>query len=246
MPDTHILVRGQILHYLNDPGPGDDPSAWEFFDDGALWISNGHIRAAGPWSAIRANMPPDVRQAARFHDYQGQLVLPGLVDTHIHYPQAGVIGSYGRQLLDWLNDYTFPAEARFADYTVAEKTAAFVVDRLLAHGTTTASVFATVHAHSVDAFFQAAEAKKLRMLCGKVLMDRHCPDALSDTAESGRADSQALIERWHGKGRLGYTLTPRFAPTSTREQLQATGELFASRPDLHLQTHLAENRAEID
>lgn len=107
-------------------------------------------------------------------------------------------------------------------------------------------MFATVHAHSVDAFFRAAEAKNLRMLCGKVLMDRHCPDTLRDTAESGRADSQALIERWHGKGRLGYTLTPRFAPTSTREQLQATGELFASRPDLHLQTHLAENRAEID
>ena len=246
MSDTHVLVRGQILHYLNDPGPGDDPSAWEFFDDGALWITNGHIRAAGPWAALRANMPPAIRDAATFHDHRGKLVLPGLVDTHIHYPQAGVIGSYGRQLLDWLNDYTFPAEARFADYSVAEKTAAFVVDRLLAHGTTTASVFATVHAHSVDAFFRAAEARNMRMLCGKVLMDRHCPDTLSDTAESGRADSQALIERWHGKGRLGYTLTPRFAPTSTREQLQATSELFASRPDLHLQTHLAENRAEID
>ncbi len=246
MSDTHVLVRGQILHYLNDPGPADDPAAWEFFDDGALWIANGHIRAAGPWAALRANMPPAIRDAATFHDHRGKLVLPGLVDTHIHYPQAGVIGSYGRQLLDWLNDYTFPAEARFADYAVAEKTAAFVVDRLLAHGTTTASVFATVHAHSVDAFFRAAEARNMRMLCGKVLMDRHCPDTLSDTAESGRADSQALIERWHGKGRLGYTLTPRFAPTSTREQLQATGELFASRPDLHLQTHLAENRAEID
>jgi len=112
-------------------------------------------------------------------------------------------------------------------------------------GTTTASVFATVHAHSVDAFFSAAEAKGLRMLCGKVLMDRHCPDNLRDSAASGHADSQALIERWHGRGRLGYSLTPRFAPTSTREQLQATGELFSARPDLHLQTHLAENPAEI-
>ncbi|MBS0353998.1 MAG: guanine deaminase [Proteobacteria bacterium] len=242
---AHILVRGQILHYLSDPGPGDDPSAWEFFDDGALWIVDGRIHAAGPWSAINANMPPEVRRSAVFHDHRDRLVLPGLVDTHIHYPQAGVIGSFGRQLLDWLNDYTFPAEARFADYGVAERTAEFVVQRLLAHGTTTASVFATVHAHSVDAFFEASAARKLRMLCGKVLMDRNCPDDLRDDAVSGRADSQALIERWHGQGRLRYTLTPRFAPTSTPEQLQAVGELFASRPDLHLQTHLAENPAEI-
>ncbi|MBS0347991.1 MAG: guanine deaminase [Proteobacteria bacterium] len=242
---AHVLVRGQILHYLADPGPGDDPSAWEFFDDGALWIVDGHIHAAGPWSAINANMPPDVRRAAVFHDHRDRLVLPGLVDTHIHYPQAGVIGSFGRQLLDWLNDYTFPAEARFATYSVAERTAGFVVERLLAHGTTTASVFATVHAHSVDAFFEAAAARKLRMLCGKVLMDRNCPDNLRDDAVSGRADSQALIERWHGRERLRYTLTPRFAPTSTPAQLQAVGELFGSQPDLHLQTHLAENPAEI-
>ena len=240
-----VLVRGQILHYLTDPGPGDDPAAWEYFDDGALWIVDGHVQSVGPWAAVTANLAPQVREAASFHDHRGKLVLPGLVDTHIHYPQAGVIGSFGRQLLDWLNDYTFPAEARFADYSEAEKSAAFVVDRLLAHGTTTASVFATVHAHSVDAFFSAAEAKGLRMLCGKVLMDRHCPDDLRDSAASSRADSQALIERWHGRGRLGYSLTPRFAPTSTREQLQATGELFQARPDLHLQTHLAENPAEI-
>ncbi len=241
----HVLVRGQVLHYLSDPGPNDDPTAWEFFEDGGLWIIDGRIHAAGPWAAIQANMPPSLREGADFHDHRGHLVLPGLVDTHLHYPQAGVIGSYGRQLLDWLNDYTFPAEAGFADYSVAERTARYVTDRLLAHGTTTASVYATVHAHSAEAFFRVAEARKLRMLCGKVLMDRNCPDALRDTPDSGRADSAALIERWHGKGRLGYSLTPRFAPTSSREQLQATGELFAAFPDLHLQTHLAENKAEI-
>ena len=243
---AHRLVRGQLLHFLADPGPADDPAAWQFFDDGGLWIADGHIRAAGPWASVCAALPPGVHEAATLHDYRGRLVLPGFVDCHLHYPQAGVIASYGRQLLAWLNDYVFPAEARFADASEAERTAAFVVDRLLAHGTTTASVFATVHPHSVDAFFAAAEARGLRMLCGKVLMDRNCPPDLRDTAAGGITDSQRLIERWHGPGRLRYSLTPRFAPTSSPEQLRLTGELLASQPGLHLQTHLAETPAELD
>lgn len=243
---SNRLVRGQLLHFLADPGMGDDPAAWQFFDDGGLWIRDGRIQAAGPWAAITAALPPGVREAATFHDYRGHLVLPGFVDCHLHYPQAGVIASYGRQLLDWLNDYVFPAEARFADASEAERSAAFVVDRLLAHGTTTASVFATVHPHSVDAFFAAAEARGLRMLCGKVLMDRNCPPDLRDTAAGGMADSLRLIERWHGRGRLRYSLTPRFAPTSSPEQLRLCGELLASQPGLHLQTHLAENPCELD
>ena len=243
---SNRLVRGQLLHFLADPGMGDDPAAWQFFDDGGLWIRDGRIQAAGPWAAITAALPPGVGESATVHDYRGHLVLPGFVDCHLHYPQAGVIASYGRQLLDWLNDYVFPAEARFADASEAERSAAFVVDRLLAHGTTTASVFATVHPHSVDAFFAAAEARGLRMLCGKVLMDRNCPPELRDTATGGIADSLRLIERWHGRGRLRYSLTPRFAPTSSPEQLRLTGELLASRPGLHLQTHLAENPCELD
>ena len=239
---AHRLVRGQLLHFLADPGMGDDPAAWQFFDDGGLWIRDGRIQAAGPWAAL----PPGVGESATVHDYRGHLVLPGFVDCHLHYPQAGVIASYGRQLLDWLNDYVFPAEARFADASEAERTAAFVVRRLLAHGTTTASVFATVHPHSVDAFFAAAEARGLRMLCGKVLMDRNCPADLRDTAAGGIADSLRLIERWHGRGRLRYSLTPRFAPTSSPEQLRLCGELLASQPGLHLQTHLAENPCELD
>ena len=243
---SNRLVRGQLLHFLADPGMGDDPAAWQFFDDGGLWMRDGRIQAAGPWAALTAALPPGVGESATVHDYRGHLVLPGFVDCHLHYPQAGVIASYGRQLLDWLNDYVFPAEARFADASEAERTAAFVVDRLLAHGTTTASVFATVHPHSVDAFFAAAEARGLRMLCGKVLMDRNCPPDLRDTAAGGMADSQRLIERWHDRGRLRYSLTPRFAPTSSPEQLRLCGELLASQPGLHLQTHLAENPCELD
>lgn len=243
---SNRLVRGQLLHFLADPGMGDDPAAWQFFDDGGLWMRDGRIQAAGPWAALTAALPPGVGESATVHDYRGHLVLPGFVDCHLHYPQAGVIASYGRQLLDWLNDYVFPAEARFADASEAERTAAFVVDRLLAHGTTTASVFATVHPHSVDAFFAAAEARGLRMLCGKVLMDRNCPPDLRDTAAGGMADSLRLIERWHGRGRLRYSLTPRFAPTSSPEQLRLCGELLASQPGLHLQTHLAENPCELD
>ena len=243
---SNRLVRGQLLHFLADPGMGDDPAAWQFFDDGGLWIRDGRIQAAGPWAALTAALPPGVGESATVHDYRGHLVLPGFVDCHLHYPQAGVIASYGRQLLDWLNDYVFPAEARFADASEAERSAAFVVDRLIAHGTTTASVFATVHPHSVDAFFAAAEARGLRMLCGKVLMDRNCPPNLRDTAAGGMADSLRLIERWHGRGRLRYSLTPRFAPTSSPEQLRLCGELLASQPGLHLQTHLAENPCELD
>ncbi len=240
-----LLVRGQVLHFLDDPGEAEDARSMGWFEDGALLIHAGRVVAAGPWTQLEREFPAQRLAQARQLDYRRRLILPGLVDTHIHYPQAGVIASFGRQLLDWLGDYTFPAEQAFADPEVAQHTARFVLGRLLAHGTTTASVFATVHAHSVDAWFGAAQAAGVRTLCGKVLMDRNCPPALADTAQSGAQESAALIARWHGQGRLGYSLTPRFAATSTAEQLEACGELFASRADLHLQSHLAENPQEI-
>ncbi|MEC7119678.1 MAG: guanine deaminase, partial [Pseudomonadota bacterium] len=178
-------------------------------------------------------------------DYRGKLIMPAFIDTHCHYPQSKVIGSYGRQLLDWLNDYTFPTEASFTDPQICADTADYFIQRLLAHGTTTASVFATVHPHSVDAFMQRAEQYNLRMLCGKVLMDRNSPDNLRNSAEQSAQDSADLIERWHGRARLRYSITPRFAPTSTPTQLQLAGELFHSRSDLHVQSHLSENKHEI-
>jgi guanine deaminase len=188
---------------------------------------------------------PEQLRAAEIYDYGNQLILPGLVDSHCHYPQAGVIASFGRQLLDWLNDYTFPAELAFADPQVAAATAEFFLDRLLAHGTTTASVFATVHFVSVDAFMAAADRRRLRMLCGKVMMDRNAPPGLCDSVTSAERDCGDLIERWHGRGRLRYSVTPRFAVTSTSAQLSLAGEIYRSRADLHVQSHLAENPDEI-
>lgn len=240
-----ILVRGPLLHFLSDPGVGDDASSWQYIEDGALLIEDGIVRDCGTWSAVLDALPAHTRNSSKLYDYHGRLIVPGFVDTHVHYPQLQVMGAFGRQLLDWLRDYTFPTEARFADESVARATADFFLDRLIAHGTTTASVYATMHPQSVDAFFGAAQRRNLRMLCGKVMMDRNCPENLRDGADHGERACRDLIERWHGKGRLRYTVTPRFAITSSEAQLRLAGELFASRADLHLQSHLAENLDEI-
>lgn len=238
---ARILVRGSVLHFLRDPGAESHGEAWQWFDDGGLLIENGCIRACGTWSAVNAQVA--AMSVQRF-DYSGHLILPGLVDTHMHYVQAEMIASFGHQLLDWLGNYTYPTEMRFADPEHARRMAGFVTDRLLAHGTTTASVFASSHAASADAFFAAAHERHMRILTGKVMMDRECPTELQDTVETAERDCEMLIERWHGKGRLRYVVTPRFAITSTNDQLAMAGRLFKSRPDLHLQSHLAENVAE--
>ncbi len=241
----HQLVLGQILHFLSDPGEHDAADSYQYFPDGALWIVDGHIADVGAWQDLQARIPAAVRGAAEVFDYTGKLVLPGLIDTHCHYPQSGIIASFGRQLLDWLNDYTFPAEAAFSDPAVGAATADYFVERMLAHGTTTASVFSTVHPESVDAFMASAKKHHLRMLTGKVMMDRHAPANLMDTVADAERDCLALIERWHGQGRLRYSITPRFAPTSSPAQLALAGELYHSLPDLHVQSHLAENPDEI-
>ena len=238
MPAASLALRADFLHCLDDPLHGD--GAIEHVTDGVLVIEEGHVVALGPYA--RTPIPSGLPLVER----TGQLVVPGFVDTHVHYPQVDVIASHGSQLLDWLERYTFPAETRFADADHARRTAAFFLDTLLANGTTTALVFATVHPGSVDAFFTEARARNLRMISGKVLMDRHAPTALLDTPASAEADSRALIARWHGRERLGYAVTPRFAPTSTPEQLAVAGRLLDEHPGVHLHTHLAENAEECD
>jgi guanine deaminase len=248
LPSKHEIVmsnqkayRASILHSIADPAVVGIEQSYEYFEDGLLVVENGHIVRVGH----AADLLPSLN-GVEITEYRDALITPGFIDTHIHYPQTGMIASYGEQLLDWLNTYTFPTEQQFADKAHASDVAGIFLKELLRNGTTTALVFGSVHKQSVDAFFEAAEALNLRMIAGKVLMDRNAPDYLTDTAESGYADSKELIERWHGKGRLHYAVTPRFAPTSTPEQLTLAGKLLGEYPNLYMHTHLSENLKEIE
>ncbi|PXX62195.1 guanine deaminase [Nocardia tenerifensis] len=236
------VYRGTLLHFLRDPGRDDDPDAWELFEDGALAIgSDGRVRWAGDWSAL-----PD-RHRARVVDYRGRLIVPGFVDTHIHYSQYDMIASFGAQLQDWLQEYVFPVERKFGDRDYAERISGLFLDALTACGTTTAGVYPTVHSVSVDAFFAQARARGMRMVCGKVLMDKQpdAPEFLSDAGvPQAEEQTRRLIERWHKTDRLTYAITPRFAPSSSDEQLAMAGRLLREFPDIAMQTHLAESRPE--
>ena len=234
--------RASILHCLADPGEESRASATEFFEDGLLIVEDGDVLEAGPADALLPGLGEDVK----ITPYPRKLIVPGFIDCHVHFPQLDIIASYGEQLLDWLNRYAYPAEARFADPDHAREVATAFVNEMLANGTTTALVFGTVHAHSADAIFEVAAARGMRLIAGKVLMDCNCPEELRDDATAGIADSRALIERWHGKGRLGYAITPRFALTSTPEQLAAAGQLARDYPDVWIHTHLAENMDEVE
>ncbi|MGB1299250.1 MAG: guanine deaminase [Psychrobium sp.] len=239
MNNTTKAFRGEILHFLSDPAK-DETNSYQHFADGVLVVKNGLVEQIGDAQDILPNLADDVEITV--HD--NGLLMPGFVDTHIHFPQTEIIGSYGEQLLEWLDTYTFPTEAQFGDKDFALPRAQFFLDQLLQNGTTTALVFGTVHPESVDAFFERAEKMNLRMICGKVMMDRNAPDNLTDTAQSSYDESKALIEKWHGKGRLHYAVTPRFAPTSTSEQLHKAGDLLKEYPDVFMHTHLSENENE--
>lgn len=227
--------RGRVLHFLDEQTP-------QYFADGLLITDTdaGTVVGCGD-AAIMLAQYPDLRVT----QYDNALIMPGFIDTHIHYPQVDVIASYGEQLLDWLNNYTFPTEVNFANTEVANNAAEFFLQELLKNGTTTALVFGTVHKSAVDAFFEISQRLNTRMICGKVMMNRHAPEALCDTVESSVADTQELIDRWHNNGRQLYAITPRFAITSTPEQLAAAGQLLADNPGVYMQTHLAENLDEI-
>lgn len=235
--------RGRLLHFPEVTlSPKDHHHYWE---DGVLVVENGriqHVGDAAQFFSVSANKALLIQGDVIEH--RG-LLIPGMIDAHVHYPQVEMIASYGKQLLDWLNSYTFPAELRYSDASYANVQADFFLQQLFAHGTTTASVFATVHPQSVDAFFDSAQKYDARMVCGKVLMDRFSPDELQDTPDSGYRDSKALIERWHKQGRALYAITPRFAPTSSPQQLAKAGQLAKEHPDTFVQTHLSENLNEV-
>jgi guanine deaminase len=238
---TVKALRAAALTFTADPFLVGSAAAMRYESDALVVFENGVITDFGDYSAIKPTLPAHCEITV----YQDALMLPGFIDLHVHYPQTQIIGAYGKQLIDWLNRYTFVAEQQFADVAHARKVASFFLDECLRAGTTTAMVYGTVHAHSADVFFQEAERRNLRMIAGKVMMDRNAPEALRDTPQRGYDESKALIEKWHGRGRLGYAITPRFAPTSSPEQLEAAGALWREFPDCHMQTHISENHEEV-
>jgi len=237
MPDR--LILGQTLEARGNPfleGPG----AMVHSARGGVLVRDGRIAEVGDGAALReANLGAEVT------DHGAGLILPGFVDAHVHYPQTGIIASWGKRLIDWLNTYTFPEEMRFSDRRIASEIAERYLDLVLADGTTTVASFCTIHTASVDAVFEAAAARGMAVVAGKTCMDRNAPEGLLDTALSAYDDSKRLISRWHGSGRARYAITPRFSPTSTREQLSALGALWAEHPDCLMQTHLSEQTEEV-
>lgn len=231
------LLLGQVLSFDGDPFVLG-PEAGRMNE--AVLVDDGRIAAVGSVASLRGAHPQ-----ARVTDYGQHLISAGFVDAHVHYPQTAIIASWGKRLIDWLNQYTFPEEMRFADPAYAAEVAARYFDLALAHGTTSMCSYATIHPDSVDAFFEQAQARGLRAFVGKTCMDRNAPEGLRDTAQSAYDDSKALLAKWHGRARLSYVITPRFSPTSTPDQLAAMGALWAENPDCLMQTHLSEQTDEI-
>lgn len=231
------LLRGRVLSFNAEPQGAGDTAAYDYIEDGAILLDQGRIVAVGDFA--------DIDNGSKVIDHRPHLLMAGFIDAHNHFPQMQVIGSYGAQLLDWLNTYTFPAEMQFVDPTHAARIAGKYFDEMLRNGTTTPVAFCSVHKTSAEAYFSAAAARNIRAIGGKVLMDRHAPDGLLDTAQAGYDDSTALIEKWHGTGRALYAISPRFAITSTAAQLESAGVLVAENPGCYMQTHLSENHAEI-
>ena len=235
------LLCGQVLTFSDDPFVTAWQDAVQVNSTGGVLIRGGLIEMVGDAVTLRAGHPN-----AKVVEYGDKLILPGFVDAHVHYPQTGIIASWGKRLIDWLNTYTFPEEMRFGDPDYAADIAGRYLDLTLANGTTTVCSYATIHPTSVDAIFEAAAARGQRVVAGKTCMDRNAPDGLRDTAQSAYDDSKALIGKWHGQGRAHYAITPRFSPTSTVEQLNALGALWAEHPEVLMQTHLSEQVDEIE
>lgn len=235
-----FALRGQCFSYSADPFDHAPDDAAHFESDGAVIIEDDKILELGPAGETLAKYP-DIQVT----DYKDHLIMAGFIDCHVHYPQTEIIASYGEQLLTWLNKYTFPAELKYSNYEYASAQAHFFLDECLRNGITSASVYCTSHPNSVSAFFEAAQQRNFCMAAGKVMMDRNAPDALCDTAEQGYIQSKKLLADWHGADRLIYAITPRFAPTSTPQQLEAAGALRREHPSALMQTHISENHAEI-
>ncbi len=234
-------LRGELLWFTNNPFLVKSSDSVQHIDDGILLIKNGKIIACG---AARDIMP-QIPKGVTIDHYPDGIIMPGFIDAHVHYPQVEIMGAYGKQLLDWLNDYTYPAEQAYADPEHAKINAEFFCDELLRNGTTTAASFCTVHPASVEALFNAASRRNMAIIAGKVMMDRNAPETLLDTPQLAYDQCKKLIKDWHGKGRNLYALTPRFAPSCSPEQLTVARALRQEFPDLYVQSHLSESPSEI-
>ncbi|MBX5246493.1 MULTISPECIES: guanine deaminase [unclassified Rhizobium] len=238
---TSTLLRGRLLSFHRAPLSLADSQSYLYEEDGGLLIEDGLIAAVGPYAEIKAKAAEGTAEI----DHRPHLILPGFIDMHLHFPQMQVIASYAANLLEWLNTYTFPEECRFVASAHAERIATHFYDELIRHGTTTAVAYCSVHKTSADAFFAEAMKRNMRMVGGKVMMDRNAPQGLLDTPEMGYDETRQVIADWHGKGRNHVAITPRFAITSTPAQMEATAALAREFPELHIQTHLSENHDEI-
>jgi guanine deaminase len=241
-PPATTAIRGPVLTYTGDAFLQGLESTMRYEPDGIVAMSGGRITHFGPARKVRPQLPSGTRVREYGTD---TIILAGFIDCHVHYPQTQIIGAYGEQLIDWLNTYTYVAEQQFAKKAYAREVAKVFLRECLRAGTTTAAVYCTVHPQSVEAFFEESAALGMRMIAGKVLMDRNAPAALTDTPKRGYDESKALIGKWHGKGRQLYCVTPRFAAASTPEQMEMTGALWAEHPGTYLQSHVSENRGEV-
>jgi guanine deaminase len=238
---TELLLRGRTLSFVRWPDSADDLAACRYEEDGGVLARDGRIAAVGEYASVARQAGPETRTI----DHRPHLILPGFIDAHAHFPQMQIIASYGAELLDWLNNYTFPEETRFFNPQHGRRIARIFLDEMVRHGTTTVAAYCSVHKESAEAFFAEAAERNMLVIGGKVMMDRNAPEGLTDTPQSGYDDTKALISAWHGQGRALYAVTPRFAITSTPEQMEMAGALLREHPDLHMQTHLSENHAEI-
>jgi guanine deaminase len=239
---TASALRGPALTFVDDAFSVGVENAMRYESDAVIAMSGDKITHFGPASQVLTELPKGTNVRRTGDD---TLMVAGFIDCHVHYPQTQIIGAYGEQLIDWLNKYTFVAEQKFASKEHAREVAQVFLQECLRAGTTTAAVYCTVYPQSVDAFFEEAQARNMRMIAGKIMMDRNAPDALTDTPQKGFDDSKALIAKWHGRGRQLYCVTPRFAPTSSPEQMDMTGRLWAEHPGTYLQSHVSENRGEV-
>jgi guanine deaminase len=242
MNQETTVIRGPVLTYTGDPFKNGLEHTMVYESDAVVAMANGRITHFGPADRVLPQLPAGIEVKSYGKD---SLISAGFIDSHVHYPQTPMIAAFGEQLLDWLSKYTFPTELKYADKEFARSVAKVFLRDNLRNGITCGCIYCTVFPQSVDALFEEAEKLGMRLAAGKVMMDRNAPEGLLDTPQKGYDESKALIRKWHGRGRLMYAVTPRFAPTSTREQLEATGALCQEHPECYMQTHVSENKGEV-